>query len=52
MYFGIGPDEVDSVLASVGRRELEGGEWLFRQGDAGDSLYLLVRGRLQVSVRG
>jgi len=27
---------------------LAGGEWLFHQGDAGDSLYLLVRGRLQV----
>ena len=27
---------------------LHGGDWLFRQGDAGDSLYFLVRGRLQV----
>lgn len=27
---------------------LAGGEWLFHQGDVGDSLYLLVRGRLQV----
>ena len=25
-----------------------GGDWLFRQGDPGDELYLLVRGRLQV----
>jgi len=27
--------------------ELSGGEWLFRQGDPGDSLYFLIRGRLQ-----
>ncbi|MCP4047548.1 MAG: cyclic nucleotide-binding domain-containing protein, partial [Gammaproteobacteria bacterium] len=27
---------------------LKGGEWLFREGDAGDSLYFLVRGRMQV----
>ncbi len=27
---------------------LAGGDWLFHQGDKGDSLYLLVRGRLQV----
>ncbi len=27
---------------------LSGGDWLFHQGDEGDSLYLLVRGRLQV----
>ncbi len=28
-------------------RVLQGGEWLFHQGQAGDSLYLLARGRLQ-----
>ncbi|MGA9575434.1 MAG: cyclic nucleotide-binding and patatin-like phospholipase domain-containing protein [Lysobacterales bacterium] len=28
--------------------EIAGGDWLFRQGDDGNSLYLLVRGRLQV----
>lgn len=29
------------------RVELRGGEWLFREGDPGDSLYFVVRGRLQ-----
>lgn len=28
-------------------RILKGGEWLFQEGDPGDSLYFLVRGRLQ-----
>ena len=27
--------------------KLKGGQWLFHQGDPGDSLYLVVRGRLQ-----
>jgi len=43
------PAEAASALAA----ELEpvvcrGGDWLFRQGDPGAELYLLVRGRLQV----
>jgi NTE family protein len=40
----------DEDLASFEMRSLRGGEWLFRQGDMGDSLYFLVRGRLQVWV--
>lgn len=40
----------DDDLACFEMRTLPGGEWLFRQGDVGDSLYFLVRGRLQVWV--
>lgn len=36
------------LLEQLEKRVLRGGEWLFRQGEAGDSLYFLVRGRLQV----
>ncbi len=36
------------LLEQLETRVLHGGDWLFRQGDAGDSLYFLVRGRLQV----
>ena len=35
------------LLEQLETRVLQGGEWLFRQGDIGDSLYFLVRGRLQ-----
>jgi len=38
----------DASLDSFQMQTLAGGEWLFRQGDLGDSLYFLVRGRLQV----
>lgn len=36
------------LLEQLETRVLHGGEWLFRQGDTGDALYFLVRGRLQV----
>jgi len=38
------------LLEQLETRVLRGGEWLFRQGDAGDSLSFLVRGRLQAWV--
>lgn len=47
-FFGATSDEVDAVLAHVHRVELEGGQWLFRQGEPGDSIYFLVRGRLEI----
>lgn len=45
-YFGESLDE--AVYAALKPVSLRGGDWLFRQGDPGDSLYFLVRGRLQV----
>lgn len=47
-YFGLASDEIEPVLEAFRQETLTGGEWLFRQGDPGDSLYFLVRGRLQV----
>jgi predicted acylesterase/phospholipase RssA/CRP-like cAMP-binding protein len=35
------------LLAQLETRHLVGGEWLMHQGDPGESLYFLVRGRLQ-----
>lgn len=49
--FDLPESEIDAVAQAFGRRVLPGGEWLFRQGDPGDSLYLLVRGRLQVWIQ-
>ncbi|MEE4173343.1 MAG: patatin-like phospholipase family protein [Xanthomonadales bacterium] len=44
-YFGPGFDErLEQAFEPV---DLRGGDWLFREGEAGDSLYFLVRGRLQ-----
>ncbi len=47
-YFGVpvaGEPALRELMAGV---EIGGGQWLFRQDDAGDALYLLVRGRLRV----
>jgi len=35
------------LIEQLETRVVIGGEWLFKEGDAGDSLYFLVRGRLQ-----
>ncbi len=48
-YFGL--DLSDDLLDQLEICEIAGGQWLFRQGDDGNSLYLLVRGRLQVLVK-
>ncbi len=45
-YFGVKAD--DSLLAKLSEVQLGGGDWLFRHGAPGDSLFFLVRGRLQV----
>lgn len=49
-YFGTPVDP--GVYAVLRPCELQGGEWLFSQGDPGDSLYFLVRGRLQAWTQG
>jgi predicted acylesterase/phospholipase RssA/CRP-like cAMP-binding protein len=46
--FGVSAAEAPALVAEFERVVCRGGEWLFREGETGDSLYLLVRGRLQV----
>ncbi len=46
--FAIPREDVAAVLAELEPRVCHGGDWLFRQGDAGDALYLLARGRMEV----
>jgi len=47
-YFSIPRDEAAVVLDEFEPCVCHGGDWLFRQGDAADCLYLLARGRMQV----
>ena len=49
-YFRISPDEAALVVAELEPVVCRGGDWLFRQGDRADCMYLLARGRLQVWV--
>jgi predicted acylesterase/phospholipase RssA/CRP-like cAMP-binding protein len=49
-YFGV--PLTDELLAEFEVCEVAGGDWLFHQGEEGSSLYLMVRGRLQVFLEG
>jgi NTE family protein len=51
-YFGIPLEADHALLEEVEIRKLAGGNWLIHQGDSGNSLYFLVRGRLQVWAAG
>jgi predicted acylesterase/phospholipase RssA/CRP-like cAMP-binding protein len=46
-YFKTRFEEGDALLDELEVRHLAGGEWLMQQGDPGDALFFLVRGRLQ-----
>ena len=47
-YFSIPRDEAALVLDEFEPCVCRGGDWLFRQGDGADCLFLLARGRMQV----
>jgi predicted acylesterase/phospholipase RssA len=49
-HFAVQGADAAALAAELERVVCRGGEWLFREGDPGDSLYLLVRGRMQVWV--
>jgi predicted acylesterase/phospholipase RssA/CRP-like cAMP-binding protein len=51
-YFNIEIDPAEPVLQELETVHIDGGEWLMRQGDPGNALYFLVRGRLQAWARG
>jgi len=46
---GFGPGDCDRVREFLERRELREGETLFREGEAGDRLYVLTRGSVTIS---
>ena len=45
-YFGM--QLTAEILNKLELYQVAGGDWLFRQGDDGSCLYLMVRGRLHV----
>lgn len=46
-YFKTEFDADNPLLDELDVKQLAGGDWLMKQGDPGDALYFLVRGRLQ-----
>jgi predicted acylesterase/phospholipase RssA/CRP-like cAMP-binding protein len=49
-FAGLEPKDIDRIGSMLERRAIAGGTVLFRQGQAGNSLYLVGHGRLQVTV--
>lgn len=47
-YFDIPAAEQGELAGALQLLRLEGGDWLFHQGEAADAFYILIRGRLQV----
>ena len=50
MFAGLSEPLRRQIAAQAKSIRLEAGEWLFREGDAGDSLYVVRSGRLEVVV--
>ena len=50
-YFKVELSMEDPLLDELEVKDLAGGDWLMKQGDPGDALYFLVRGRLQAWAR-
>ena len=48
LFDGLGPEVVDRLAAAATRRLYDAGEVLVREGDAGDSLFVLERGAVRV----
>ena len=51
LFAGLTPEELQVVAARVDWTEREPGTVLFREGDAGDSLFLVVAGAVEVTTR-
>ena len=47
-YFEISGEQQNTLFEELDFLSVKGGQWLFHQGDASDSFFLLIRGRLQV----
>ena len=49
---GLGGAELDTIAAIAATRETEAGKELFREGDPGDGLFLVVSGEIDIVKRG
>ena len=50
IFAGLSPSDVEAVLAAARRRTFAKGEVVFHDGDPGDSLHLVAKGRFAVRV--
>jgi len=48
LFAAMGPDQMARLAETASMRHLEAGEWLFHQGDPGDSLYVVIAGSVDI----
>lgn len=51
LFESLDDDAADTICSLLSMEECEGGSVLFRAGDAGDSMYLIEDGKVQISMR-
>jgi len=49
LFQSLGSDQVRKVAAIATHRDLSAGEAIFREGDAGDEMYVVMAGRVRIS---
>jgi signal transduction histidine kinase len=49
LFEGVGADVLQKITPQIGVRHMRAGEVIFREGDAGDSLYLVGEGSVKIS---
>ena len=49
LFRDLGPDELDALAARVATRRYRRGEIVFREGDPGDALFVVLSGRVRIS---
>ena len=52
MFSELGPDDLDEIAAVVVERNLQPGQDLCKEGEAGDAVFLLVKGKVRVFTGG
>jgi predicted acylesterase/phospholipase RssA/CRP-like cAMP-binding protein len=48
LFAALSPDQLQHLVAAADRLSLRAGEWLFHEGDAGDGLYVVTAGSVDV----
>ncbi|MEA2271589.1 MAG: hypothetical protein QOI98_297, partial [Solirubrobacteraceae bacterium] len=50
LFAGLPDESLDALARGATDRFLEAGEWLFRQGDSGDALFVVAHGSVEMIV--
>src|SRR5437764_10890959 len=51
LFESLDDDAADTICSLLSTEECEAGSDLFRAGDAGDSMYLIEKGKIQISMK-